>query len=136
MGPFRLDAAKKKPTWLNPSEGFDHVGLLFNQPPGTARLPFNESSELEFCDATEPIPNRHRLRTAGIIPFGTREVTQRLSFDGLFAVFVRTPARSFSPNGFSERQPSGSGHACRDHSLAVEARSASEQFSLAQFGGN
>jgi hypothetical protein len=40
-----------------PLEGFGHAGLLVNQPPGTAGLPFNESSEIQFSDLTEPIPN-------------------------------------------------------------------------------
>ena len=30
---------KKKPTWPTP-EVFNHVGLLVNEPPGTAGLPF------------------------------------------------------------------------------------------------
>ena len=46
-------------------EGFDHVGLLFNQPPGTAGLPFNESSELEFSNATEPISKLTQAPSGG-----------------------------------------------------------------------
>ncbi len=57
MGRCHALRAKKKPTWPNPLKGFDHVGLLFNQPPGTAGLPFNESSEIQFNDPTEPISN-------------------------------------------------------------------------------
>ena len=48
---------KKKADVAETPEGFDHVGLLFNQPPGTAGLPFNESSEIQFNDPTEPISN-------------------------------------------------------------------------------
>ena len=50
-----LRRGKKKADMAEPPQGFDHVGLLFNQPPGTAGLPFNESSELEFSNAAEPI---------------------------------------------------------------------------------
>jgi hypothetical protein len=31
---------KKKPTWRNTPKVFDHVGLLVNEPPGTAGVPF------------------------------------------------------------------------------------------------
>jgi len=31
---------KKKPTWRNTQEVFDHIGLLVNEPPGTAELLF------------------------------------------------------------------------------------------------
>jgi hypothetical protein len=31
---------RKKPTWGEHPEVFDHVGLLVNEPPGTAGLPF------------------------------------------------------------------------------------------------
>lgn len=65
---MRLDEAKKNRRGRTP-EGFDHVGILFNQPPGTAGLPFIESTELEFTNHTEPIPVRRRLHTAEIIPF-------------------------------------------------------------------
>lgn len=50
-----LHQVKKKADVAEPVEGFNHVGLLVNLPPGVARLPFNESSELEFNDSTEPI---------------------------------------------------------------------------------
>ncbi len=78
----RLDEAKKKADVAETLQGFDYVGLLVNQPLGTAELPFNESSELKFCDATEPIPNSHRLRTAGMIPIGMGLVSQSLFSDG------------------------------------------------------
>jgi len=32
--------AQKKPDVSEHPEGFDHVGLLVNEPPGTAELPF------------------------------------------------------------------------------------------------
>ena len=64
----------KKADVAETPEGFDHVGLLFNQPPGTAGLPFNESSEIPFNDSMKPISNGHRLHAAGSIPFGTEEV--------------------------------------------------------------
>jgi hypothetical protein len=35
-----LPVPKKKPTWLKTLKGFNHVGLLVNEPPGTAGLPF------------------------------------------------------------------------------------------------
>jgi hypothetical protein len=31
---------QKKPTWRNTRRDFDHVGLLANEPPGTAGLLF------------------------------------------------------------------------------------------------
>ena len=74
---------QKKADVAETPQDFDHAGLLFNQPPGTAGLPFNESSELELSDATEPIPNSHRLRAAGIVPSGTREISQCLFSDWL-----------------------------------------------------
>lgn len=64
---------KKKADVADPSQGFDHVGLLVNQPCDTAARHFNESSELEFTNLKEPIPTRHRLRTVGIIPSGARK---------------------------------------------------------------
>ena len=53
---------KKKADVAEHPEGFDHVGILFNQPPGTAGLPFNESSEIPFSDPMEPTSSRHRPR--------------------------------------------------------------------------
>jgi hypothetical protein len=47
----------KKADVAESPEGFDHVGLLFNQPPGMAGLPFNESSEIQFTDLAERISN-------------------------------------------------------------------------------
>jgi hypothetical protein len=41
MGTPCTTESKKKPTWQNTLEGFHHVGLLVNGPPGTAGLPFN-----------------------------------------------------------------------------------------------
>ena len=40
LRPSRTAASKKKPTWWNTLEVFDHVGLLVNEPPGQAGLPF------------------------------------------------------------------------------------------------
>ena len=57
---------------------FGHVGLLVNQPRDTAARRFNESSELEFTDLKEPIPKRHRLPAAGIIPSGARKARHSL----------------------------------------------------------
>ena len=48
---------KKKADVAEPPEGFNHVGLLVNQPPGTAGLPFNESSEIEFHEPMELMPD-------------------------------------------------------------------------------
>ena len=39
-------AEAKKADLAKALRGFGHVGLLVNQPPGTAGLPFNESSEI------------------------------------------------------------------------------------------
>ena len=39
LHPFEV-AENKKPTWLNTRTAFDHVGLLFNEPPGKAELLF------------------------------------------------------------------------------------------------
>lgn len=47
----------KKADEAETPQGFNHVGLLLNQPPGTAGLPFNKSSELEFRELTEPLSN-------------------------------------------------------------------------------
>jgi|SRR6266851_942526 len=38
---FAPPQAKKKPTWSDTPKVSDHVGLLVNEPPGTAGLPFN-----------------------------------------------------------------------------------------------
>ena len=52
--PFKKKADE---TEHSEGQGFDRVGLLVNQPPGPAGLPFNESSELKFCHPTEPMPD-------------------------------------------------------------------------------
>jgi hypothetical protein len=52
-----VSTGRKKADVAEPPEGFDHVGLLVNQPPDTTGLPFTESSEFEFNDPTEPIPD-------------------------------------------------------------------------------
>ena len=53
---------KKKADVAEHPEGFDHVGILVNQPPGTAGLPFIESSDFNHCESTKPIPSWQRLR--------------------------------------------------------------------------
>ena len=55
--PLELPEAIKKADAAEHPEVFHHVGLLFNRPPGTAGLHFNESSEIQFSDPTEPIPD-------------------------------------------------------------------------------
>ena len=46
----RFHQAQKKADEAATPKGFNHVGLLVNRPPGSAGLPFNKSSELEFRD--------------------------------------------------------------------------------------
>jgi hypothetical protein len=56
---------KKKADVVESPQGFDHVGLLLDEPPGPAGLPFVESSD-EFvcyftrlrCDSTPPPESR------------------------------------------------------------------------------
>ena len=66
----RTTSQKKADVAKHP-EVFRHVGLLFNRPTGMAGLHFNESSEFQFNDSTEPISNGHRLPAADSITFGT-----------------------------------------------------------------
>ncbi len=70
----RLQAKKADVVEHPPAEGFDHVGLLVNEPPGTARLPFAQSSD--DCDSTgcRGGPKVHR-RSAGLLPRTTRGVS-------------------------------------------------------------
>ena len=79
---------KKKADVAEHPEGFDHVGILVNQPPGTAGLPFIESSEFKISNPKEPIPHGRRLPEAGIIPFETGDVSQSLFCEESSAVFV------------------------------------------------
>jgi hypothetical protein len=46
---------EKKPTWRNTAKVFDHVGLLVNEPPGSAGLPFTQSPDFEINSPAEPI---------------------------------------------------------------------------------
>ena len=87
-----LHQAKKKADEAATPKGFNLVGLLVNQHPGTAGLPFIESSELEFREPMEPMPDWQQLQAAGMVAFGTREVTQDLFCDRQFAVFDRNQA--------------------------------------------
>ena len=57
MGSCHALRVQKKADVAEFPEGFGHIGLLFNQPPGMAGLPFNEPSEIQFTDLTEPISN-------------------------------------------------------------------------------
>src|SRR6185312_11346057 len=66
--------AKKMPAWSNTSKVFDHAGLLVNEPPGEAGLPFIQSSDdirLD-CDLrrwpvpTDPVSSSIVPRRAGI----------------------------------------------------------------------
>ena len=66
-----LGVAKKKADVAKPFQGFNHVGLLVNQPTGTAGRSFIESSEIEISSPTKPIPVSRRLRPAVILPFGS-----------------------------------------------------------------
>jgi hypothetical protein len=47
---------QEKPTWWDTLKAFHHVGLLVNEPPGPAGLPFIESS-----DDFDPSSYRSRL---------------------------------------------------------------------------
>src|SRR5207247_3944878 len=47
-------ADKKKPTWPNTCEVFDHVGLLVNGPSGTRRLALHLVFRLELEHSAEP----------------------------------------------------------------------------------
>ena len=63
-----IDGGKKKADVAELPEGIGDVGILFNGPPGTTELPFNESSEIEFSDPTEPMPGEdvpHIVEVAG-----------------------------------------------------------------------
>jgi len=47
------EATNKKADMAEHPRGFDHVGLLFDEPPGLTRLPFNESSGEFDQDCTD-----------------------------------------------------------------------------------
>jgi len=55
--PSLRHSGEKKADVAESPEGFHHVGLLVNQPPGLAGEPFNESSAINFHDPTKPIPD-------------------------------------------------------------------------------
>ena len=71
--PLDHPEANKKADVAEHPEVFHHVGLLFNRPPGMAGLHFNESSEFQFNDPTELIPDCQRLRNGGHRTVGKRE---------------------------------------------------------------